>query len=130
MKRWAVLFLVLILAGCQGMTASTLYGGGSSGGSGGSTNNNAGPPWHVTYRNTTANTSGPVPTDNTSYNTNDTVHVMGNTGPLVWPGFTFLGWNTQDNGGGDGGGGGTFYSASGTFQITSNVTLYGQWQGN
>jgi len=52
---------------------------------------------------------------------------MGNTGPLTWPGFTFTGWDSQDNGGLDGGGGGTFYTPGQSFMINSDITLYGTW---
>ncbi len=88
---------------------------------------NPGPPYTVTYKNTTVNTTGTPPTDPTQYAAGATVTVMGNTGNLTWTGFTFLGWNTMDNGGIDGGGGGTFYAPAATFTINSNVTLYGQW---
>jgi len=88
-----------------------------------------GPPYTVTYQNTTVNTTGGTPTDSTQYASGTTVTVLGNvaTSPLVWTGFTFVGWNTMDNGGIDGGGGGTLYLPGSTFIITSNVTLYGTW---
>jgi hypothetical protein len=86
-----------------------------------------GPPYTVTYANTTVATTGSVPVDSTQYAAGSTVTVMGNTGPLVWLGFAFVGWNTKDNGGVDGGGGGTFYVPGATFTINSNVTLYGTW---
>ena len=83
--------------------------------------------YSVTYVITTVNTTGSVPMDSTKYTSGATVTVLGNTGPLSWPGFTFIGWNTKDNGGLDGGGGGTEYAPGDTFTITSNVTLYGTW---
>jgi hypothetical protein len=72
-------------------------------------------------------TTGSVPVDFTQYPANATVTVMGNSGSLSWPGFTFLGWNTVDSGSDGGGGGGTFYASGATFAITSNVVLYGTW---
>jgi hypothetical protein len=54
-------------------------------------------------------------------------NAMKDSGSLSWPGFTFTGWDTQDNGGIDGGGGGTFYTPDQGFTINSDVTLYGTW---
>ena len=68
-----------------------------------------------------------MPVDPTLYAAGSTVTVLGNTGPLVWAGFTFTGWDSRDDGGLDGGGGGTFYSPGASFTIDSNVTLYGTW---
>jgi hypothetical protein len=107
-------FLVLVIAS---MAACSMP---SSSGS-------SGPPYTVTYRNTTVYTTGSVPVDFTQYPANATVTVMGNSGSLSWPGFTFLGWNTVDSGSDGGGGGGTFYASGATFAITSNVVLYGTW---
>ena len=56
-----------------------LYGSGGS----------SGPPYTVTYKNTTVNTTGTVPVDPTQYAAGATVTVMGNTGNLAWTGFTF-----------------------------------------
>ncbi len=107
--------LVASLSSCaNSMTSSAGAGGG--------------PPYTVTYANTTPGTTGSVPVDSTQYAAGATVTVMGNTGMLSWPGFTFLGWNTQNNGGIDGGGGGTSYAPEAIFTINSNVTLYGTWQ--
>jgi hypothetical protein len=100
----------------------------------GSTNNNTstnsskgGPPYTVTYANTTVNTTGTAPQDASSYPSGATVTVMGNTGKLSWPPFAFQGWDTADMASDGGGGGGTFYAPGATFTITSNVTLYGTW---
>ena len=68
-----------------------------------------------------------LPWDSTQYAANATVTVLGNTGSLSWPGFTFTGWDTADRGGDGGGGGGTFYASGSTFTITSNVVLYDTW---
>ena len=113
MKTMGLVLVTLLLAACQNPAGS----------------NSGGPPYTVTYRNTTVNTTGTVPVDNTVYQPGDTVTVKGNTGNLSWPGFTLIGWNTQDNGGIDGGGGGSQYPLTGgSFTINSNVTLYGTWQ--
>jgi hypothetical protein len=89
----------------------------------------SGPPFKVTYYNTKVNTTGSVPVDSTLYPSGATVTVMGNSGNLYWgTSFTFIGWNTKDNGGLYGGGGGTFYAPLAQFTITSNVNLYGTWQ--
>ena len=75
----------------------------------------------VTYDGNT-NTSGSVPTDGTSYNTTDTVTVLGNTGSLVRTGYTFAGWNTAADGSG------TSYNVGDTFVMDNNdVTLYAKW---
>ena len=77
--------LLLVMAS---VAACSMTSGGSSGG----------PPYTVTYRNTTANTTGSVPVDSTQYASGATVTVMGNTGNLSWSGFTFKGWDTTDSG--------------------------------
>ncbi len=75
----------------------------------------------VTY-NDNGKTSGSVPTDNTVYSSGATVTVKGNTGSLAKTGYTFGGWNTSPAGTG------TNYAAgSGTFSITSDITLYAKW---
>lgn len=66
-------------------------------------------------------TSGSTPSDATEYTYNDEVTVLGNTGSLAKTGYTFNGWNTEDEGGGTG------YSAGDKFNITDNTTLYAQW---
>ncbi|MBQ8938748.1 MAG: InlB B-repeat-containing protein [Paludibacteraceae bacterium] len=77
--------------------------------------------YQVTYHPNTA-TSGSVPTDNTIYTSGQTVTVKGNTGSLAKTGYTFSGWNTLANGTG------TNYTAgTGTFSITSDITLYAKW---
>lgn len=77
--------------------------------------------YQVTY-NDNGKTSGSVPTDNTVYSSGSTVTVKGNTGSLAKTGYTFGGWNTSPAGTG------TNYAAgSGTFSITSDITLYAKW---
>jgi hypothetical protein len=114
--------LTLTLSGCPGSTYSTY----------GPMGNNqlpakGGPPYTVTYANTTVNTTGGVPVDSTLYASGSTVTVLGNTGNLSWPPFVFVGWDSADLGGDGGGGGGTFYAPGATFTITSNVVLFGTW---
>ena len=109
-------FLFMVMAFVAACPMSSTYG-----------NNGGGPPYTVTYRNTTANTTGSVPVDSTQYPSGATVTVKGNTGNLSWPGFAFTGWDTADMSSDGGGGGGTFYLPGAMFTITSNVVLYGTW---
>ncbi|MGA2612210.1 MAG: hypothetical protein ABSG38_01980 [Spirochaetia bacterium] len=119
----SLLVVMASVAACSmsGTSGNQYSPGGTSGGSSG------GPPYTVTYRNTTAYTTGSVPVDSTQYAANATVTVKGNTGTLSWPGYSFTGWDTADSGSDGGGGGGTFYAPGATFTITSNVVLYGTW---
>ena len=77
------------------------------------------PTYTVTYDGN-GKTGGSVPTDNTKYEVNQTVTVLGNTGNLVKTGFVFAGWNTLADGTG------TAYGASFTMGAV-NVTLYAKW---
>ena len=75
----------------------------------------------VTY-NGNSNSSGSVPTDATKYLSGATVTVKSNSGSLAKSGYDFGGWNTNSSGTG------TNYTAgSGTFSITSDITLYAKW---
>ena len=77
----------------------------------------------VTY-NGNNNTDGNAPTDGSSpYASGETVTVLGNSGSPVLErsGFTFAGWNTDENGVG------TSYSQGNTFTINADITLYAQW---
>lgn len=77
----------------------------------------------VTYNGNT-NTSGNIPTDGSSpYVSGSTVTVLGNSGSpiLAKTGFTFVRWNTAENGSG------TSYSQGSTFIINANTILYAQW---
>jgi len=74
----------------------------------------------VTYNSNYA-TSGTVPAPKTSYQSGQTVTVLGNTGNLVRTGYTFSGWNTAANGLG------TDYTAGTTFAINNSLTLYAKW---
>lgn len=74
----------------------------------------------VTYDGNGA-TSGSAPTDNNTYNPNDVVTVLGNTGSLAKTDYSFDGWNTKADGTG------TDYAPNATFNISANTTLYAQW---
>ena len=50
------------------------------------------------------------------------VTVASNSGNLSRQGFTFAGWNTLSDGSGT-----TYSAGSGTFTISSNITLYAKW---
>ncbi len=80
------------------------------------------PTYAVTY-NGNGSTSGNVPTDSSSpYLAGANVTVLGNTGTLARPGYSFAGWNTAADGSG------TAYAAGSTFTMGSAaVTLYAQW---
>ncbi|MCQ2077968.1 MAG: InlB B-repeat-containing protein, partial [Bacteroidaceae bacterium] len=78
----------------------------------------------MTY-NGNSNTEGSVPVDNNSpYDENNSVTVLGNIGNLERTGYTWSGWNTKSDGTG------TTYQAESTFDITSNTTLYAKWTAN
>ena len=80
--------------------------------------------YSVTYDGN-GETSGSVPADATPYASGATVTVKGNTGSLAKTGYSFGGWNTQQDGQG------TNYDAgSGTFSISDNTTLYAKWNAN
>ncbi len=77
--------------------------------------------YSVTYAGNGA-TGGSVPVDSGEYAENDTATVLGNTGSLVRPGYSFNGWNTAANGSG------TAYAPGATFSMPAeNVTLYAVW---
>lgn len=71
--------------------------------------------------NGNGNDSGFVPTDGNTYNSSDTVTVLGNINGLGLTGHAFNGWNTVADGSG------TSYDENDTFAITENTTLYAQW---
>jgi uncharacterized repeat protein (TIGR02059 family)/uncharacterized repeat protein (TIGR02543 family) len=82
-------------------------------------------PYTVTYNGNTQ-TSGVAPTDSTSYYTNNTATVLGNTGSLARTGFTFSGWCTTQPAVGSPCGG-TSRAAGSTFTVTADTTLYAVW---
>ncbi len=67
--------------------------------------------------------TGEAPTDGTEYTSGSSVTVEGK-GDLVNTGYTFVGWNTEDDGTG------TMYAPGSTFSITSDTKLYAQWLTN
>ena len=82
------------------------------------------PTYSVTYDGN-GNTGGSVPTDATSYEEEQSVTVLGNTGTLVKTGYSFVGWNTQADGNG------TTYTQGVTFPMgTADVILYAKWTQN
>lgn len=67
-------------------------------------------------------TGGTVPADATTYGQSQTVTVLGNTGSLVYAGYSFVGWQTKADGSG------TTYAPGSTFPMgAANVTLYALW---
>ncbi len=79
------------------------------------------PTFSVTYDKNGNDVTGTVPVDNNTYNNEASVTVLGNSGNLAKSGYSFGGWNTQDDGEG------TNYTEGNTFSITSNTTLYAKW---
>jgi len=78
---------------------------------------------NVTYDANGA-TGGSVPVDATTYAAGQTVTVLGNSGSLVYAGYTFLGWQTKADGSG------TAYKQGQTFtKGSASVTLYALWAG-
>ena len=70
-------------------------------------------------------TGGSVPVDSNHYSQGQTVTVLGNTGNLVYTGYSFANWNTQANGNG------AIYTQGESFTMdTANVTLYAKWTAN
>jgi uncharacterized protein (TIGR02145 family)/uncharacterized repeat protein (TIGR02543 family) len=78
----------------------------------------------VTYKGN-GNTAGAVPLDNNNYETSAQVTVKDNTGSLVKPDATFIGWNTKADGSG------IAYASGVTFLMgNSDVVLFAQWTTN
>ena len=75
----------------------------------------------VTY-SANASDGGTVPTDSYPYKNGATATALGNTGSLIKTNYTFVGWNTADDGSGD-----TYQSANTFTMGSANVTLYAQW---
>ena len=76
--------------------------------------------YNVTYDANGA-TGGTVPVDSDNHESGSSVTVLGNTGSLIRDGYNFNGWNTAADGTG------TNYAAGGSFNISSDTTLYAQW---
>ena len=108
--------LIVLCVACSGSGASK--GGADSGvpGSGGVTGTLT-----VTYDGN-GNTGGIAPADFQTYQPGATVVVLGNTGNMVRPGYSFSGWNTLADGSG------TTYMPAQTLELgTTSVILYAQW---
>ena len=73
--------------------------------------------YNITYNSNTS-TGGSAPT---TQNGSGTVTLASNSGTLAKTGYTFTGWNTLANGSG------THYNASGSYNLTADVTLYAEW---
>lgn len=71
----------------------------------------------VTYAAGVTLTSGSVPTDANAYDEGDDATVLGNTGSMVYTGYTFRGWTYN----------GTFYLAGQSIEISGNITLTAAW---
>lgn len=72
--------------------------------------------------NGNGSTTGSVPVDDNTYRNGDNATVLDNTGELDRPGYTFAGWNTNENGTG------AKRIPGETFTIGSqDVTLYAKW---
>lgn len=72
---------------------------------------------YVTYAAGVTLTSGSVPSDATGYTPGAKVTVLGNTGSMVYTGYTFRGWTSGDY----------FYKAGDKFTISENTTLTAVW---
>lgn len=84
-------------------------------------NSDPAPTYTVTYNNN-GNDSGSVPVDSNTYEEGTIVTVMGNNGNLVKTGYTFVGWNTMDDGTGSN------YVDGSTFEMGSyGLTLYAEY---
>ncbi len=114
---WLKLRLLLTVLLVAALTVITACGGGGGGGTPSPTN--------ATYKviyNGNGSTGGTVPVDATNYQQGQTVTVLGNTGILTYPGYSFTGWNTKADGTG------TTYAQGQTFTMgPANVTLYAIW---
>ena len=84
----------------------------------------ANPTYTLTYDGN-GSTEGTVPVDSVGYEEGLTVTVLGNSGALVNPGYSFTGWNTAADGSG------SSYAQGTQFTIgASDITLYAQWSLN
>ena len=68
------------------------------------------------------NTGGIAPSDTTTYSTNGTLIVLGNSGSLAKPGYTFAGWNLNS------GNTGNTYQVGNSYTLANaNVSFYARW---
>ena len=100
--------LVAVLSGCP-----SLFGGDDNGDLA---------TYTVSYEANGAQ-SGTAPADQTKSEGVD-LTLANNSGNLARTGFTFLGWNTADDGSGTG------YAAGATYRADADVTLYAEWTVN
>jgi len=77
--------------------------------------------YHVTYdkNSTDPALTGTVPTDGNSYHYGDPAVILGNTGNLERPGYTFLGWNTDST---------ASTALAGSCTIQGDTTFFAIWQ--
>jgi uncharacterized repeat protein (TIGR02543 family) len=67
-------------------------------------------------------TGGLAPIDTATYQTNGTIVVLGNSGTLTKPGYTFTGWNLNS------GNTGTTYQAGNSYLLgNAGISFYAQW---
>lgn len=77
--------------------------------------------YHVNYDGN-GNLGGNPPVDAKEYSNSEIIYVLGNTGEMTKPGYTFDGWNTMPDGTGN------RYNVGGNYTIQSrDITLYAQW---
>ncbi|MGL4383196.1 MAG: InlB B-repeat-containing protein, partial [Bacilli bacterium] len=77
----------------------------------------------ITYHGN-ENTGGSAPTDsNSPYYVGSTITTLP-AGTLVRSNYTFMGWNTKDDGSG------TNYAAGASLTLSGNIDLYAKWQEN
>ena len=106
--------------GTGGTTTVATGGGGATTGTGGT----VGPGGLTVTYDPNGATAGTAPLDTTQYAGGQTVTVPGNTGALTYPGYAFIGWQTQADGSGKA------YAPGATFAIGgANLTLYALWAG-
>jgi uncharacterized repeat protein (TIGR02543 family) len=68
------------------------------------------------------NTGGIAPSDTATYSTNGTLAVLGNSGTLAKPGYTFAGWNLNS-----GNTGNTYQVGNSYTFANANVSFYARW---
>ena len=76
----------------------------------------------ISYSATQA-TGGEVPSPQTKTYAENLI-IVGNTGLLIKDGYTFIGWNTEDDSSG------TFYAAGASYALEGDEILYAQWGEN
>ena len=80
------------------------------------------PEWRIIYISYDHD-SGEVPVDSNTYETGDTVTILGNTGHLSRAAATFTGWNTTANGNGD-----SIMPGTAFVMDFGPAVLYSQWK--